>query len=230
MPIGVNVHKYHSGGLNKMTNIHLIFYSFFPIIIAFSLNCYSKPIPSDVGCLFQITQTEPEESYGYINGKGDIVIPLGKYPMCYTDTFCTFAVVLKKGNGFVGIDRNERVLFKVFPYDNGPDYLSDGLMRIVKDGQIGFADSVGNIVIAPQFTAVMPFRNGLAAYCPDCVSNKAGEHSSWIGGKWGFVNKSGHTVIKPNFERIVQPFNTDTAVVIRNGKQIVIDRKGNERK
>ena len=42
--------------------------------------------------------------------------------------------------------------FYVFKYDNGPDYIQEGLFRIMnEDGLVGFADSLGNVVIKPQF-------------------------------------------------------------------------------
>ena len=48
-----------------------------------------------------------QDQYGYKNQKGEIIIPLGKYEICYTDTFKTYAVVLKSHYGFVAIDRQE---------------------------------------------------------------------------------------------------------------------------
>ena len=56
---------------------------------------------------------------GYKDRKGDIVIPPGKYLMCYTDTFSTYAIVLVAHKGFVAIDRQEHELYGVFPFDNG---------------------------------------------------------------------------------------------------------------
>lgn len=40
------------------------------------------------------------------------------------------------------IDHCGKFLFYVFPYDNGPDYPSDGLIRIVDEiGLIGYEDT-----------------------------------------------------------------------------------------
>ena len=50
-------------------------------------------------------------------------------------------------------------LFYVFKYDNGPDYIQEGLFRIMnEDGLVGFADSLGNVVIKPQFKFAYPLR------------------------------------------------------------------------
>src|SRR5690242_11150784 len=78
---------------------------------------------------------------GYKNLHGNIIIPAGKYSHCFTDTFRTYAVVLLPQNGFVAIDRKENMLYSIFRFDNGPDYVEDGLFRIVKDGKIGYADA-----------------------------------------------------------------------------------------
>jgi len=68
--------------------------------------------------------------FAYVNSKNDTIIPYGKYSFCYTDTFRKFAIVVNYQHEIVAIDRQEKVLFKPFVFDNGPDYVSDGLMRI----------------------------------------------------------------------------------------------------
>ena len=108
-------------------------------------------------------------TYGYRNESGKIVIPMGRYPVCYTDTFRDYAIVLKPGIGFVGIDRQERVLYSVFIFDNGPDESSDGLFRVRVAGKMGYADAVtGKIAIKPQFACAWPFEHGVAKVALDC--------------------------------------------------------------
>ena len=62
--------------------------------------------------------------------RGEIIIPLGKYAICFTDTFRTYAIVLKSHKGFVAIDRQENILYEVFPFDNGPDYTSEDFSEL----------------------------------------------------------------------------------------------------
>jgi hypothetical protein len=86
----------------------------------------------------------------------------------FTDTFKKIAIVKKPKLGFVAINRREKVLFEVFTFDNGPDYLSDGLFRIKKNGKIGYADSDFSIKIQPQYGCAFPFENGVAEVSIDC--------------------------------------------------------------
>jgi len=138
------------------------------------------------------------ENCGYANPEGVIVIPPGKYSMCFTDTFRTFAIVTIPKRGFVAIDRKENILFDVFPFDNGPDYPSDGLFRIIANNKIGYADPfTGKIVIAPQFECAWPFENGLARVSIKCTTQSDGEHSTWLSDNWYYIDKKGKKAEKP---------------------------------
>ena len=138
-----------------------------------------------------------KDEYGYKNLHGDTVIQLGKYNICFTDTFKTYAIVLKSHSGFVAIDRQQKVLYKVFPFDNGPDYTSDGLFRILKDNKIGYADSTtGKIIIKPQYDCAFPFDNGIAKVSLNCKTQSDGEHSSWISKDWFYIDKKGRKINK----------------------------------
>ena len=109
--------------------------------------------------------------------KGEIVIPIGKYQRCFTDTFKSYAVVALPKIGMVAIDRHQNILYEVFPFDNGPDNASEGLFRIVANKKIGYADAAtGAVVIRPQFDCAFPFENGSAKVSIDCKAKSDGEH------------------------------------------------------
>lgn len=144
---------------------------------------------------FLVLFTTDTDLYGYRNLKGDTVIQLGKYSICYTDTFRTYAIVHNSQHGFVAIDRQEQILFELFPFDNGPDNTSDGLFRIIKNDKIGYADSVtGKIVILPEYDGAYPFKNGIAKVAIGCKRKQEGEHWGWTGGEWFFINKTGKRI------------------------------------
>ena len=95
-------------------------------------------------------------------------------------------------NKWVLVDQQKKVQYEVFLYDNGPDYPSEGFIRVVKNGKIGFADATTYaIVIPPQYDCAFPFENGKAKVSNTCKTVKEGEHSSWESDAWQFVDKKG---------------------------------------
>ena len=129
-------------------------------------------------------EVDNDYKYGYINSKGEVIVPIGKYSWIYHTEFKTLGFVAKDGNIWA-IDPSGKERFRVFCFDNGPDYLSEGLFRMVDEqSKIGFADSLGHIVITPRFEFVSPFKNGLAAFNAGGKKVQDGEHSFIEGGKW----------------------------------------------
>lgn len=140
-------------------------------------------------------------AYGYADLKGNMVIAKGKYEMCFTEKFKTYAIVAKKDSGLIGIDRQENVLYEVFNYDNGPDEPVNGLFRITVNKKIGYADAAtGKIVIQPQFDCAFPFVNGVATVSTDCKTKAHGEHSEWLSDHWFYINKKGEKVKDPKLK------------------------------
>ena len=89
------------------------------------------------------------------------------------------------------------MLYEVLPFDNGPDYVGEGVFRIIENNKIGFADArTGKIVIPPQFDCAFPFENGTAKVSTDCTSQMNGEHEIWESEKWFYIDKTGKTVNK----------------------------------
>lgn len=129
---------------------------------------------------------------GYHNLRGEMIIPMGKYVMCITDTFRIWAAVAIAHRGFVAIDRDERILYDIFNYDNGPDYIADGLFRILRDGTFGYADGgTGEIVIEPQYECAWPFENGVAKVSLHCTKKPVGEIVLWDSDAWFLIDKHG---------------------------------------
>jgi hypothetical protein len=93
---------------------------------------------------------------------------------------------------WVIMDEKETPLYDVFIYDNGPDYPVEGLIRVVKNGKIGYADATTYaIVIPPQYDCAFPFENGKAKVSNNCKTVKDGEYSIWESDAWQFVDKKG---------------------------------------
>ena len=139
-------------------------------------------------------QGEIGDSSGYMNIAGDTVIPIGKYFYCYTDTLRNFAIVHTRGGKCIAIDRDDQMLFEVYWYDNGPDYVSDGLFRIIEGEKIGYADTDGKVVIVPQYDCAYPYQDGQAKVSKDCTIVPMGEYLTWESENWMYIDLSGKVV------------------------------------
>ncbi len=179
-----------------MKNTSFLFFSpgFFLLLIQL-MGCQSAPQRPDANSAsadYLLLTEDTSGAYGYRNQLGELLIPFGKYAMCLTDTFRTYALVLGE-QGFVVIDRQEQVQYQVFNYDNGPDYPSEGLFRIVQNGKIGYADAgTYAVVIQPQFDCAFPFENGVARVSNNCKTEQTGEYSTWVSDAWKEIDKQGN--------------------------------------
>lgn len=139
-------------------------------------------------------------SYGYRNLQGEIIIPIGKYSHCFTDTLKNFAFVFDEkltNSKVVAIDRNEKILFDAYMFDNGPDWVEDGLFRIIRNGKIGYANRNGVIVVDPKFECADQFENGIARVALNCklIKDESDlEHSKMESEAWFYIDKKGNKV------------------------------------
>lgn len=116
----------------------------------------------------------------------------GTFDSMPVEQWMTLRVMFKKTD----YDDRLNTKYPAFQYDNGDDYVRDGLYRIVDErGRIGYADEKGNTVITPRFSFGFPFENGKAKVT-DCgqmkeVEGSRGEYHYWESGDWYFIDKSG---------------------------------------
>jgi hypothetical protein len=175
----------------------------FVIILMFvSFSAFVEPVGIQSDTYWLLYNDDSLQTYGYKNSKGEIMIAPGKYSLCYTDTFRYYACVIKPGIGLVAIDKKENVLYKVYVFDNGPDYPSEGLFRIWKNGKMGYADErTGKIILYPQFTCGFPFENGCAKVsltaCESVPVDKFGEFHRWETEEWFYIDHTGKKVDPP---------------------------------
>lgn len=89
--------------------------------------------------------------------------------------------------------------YSVFQYDNGDDYIQDGLRRIVDDrGFIGYADENGIVIIEPRFAFGFPFKNGKAKVTDKGemkeVPGSGGEYHYWDSDEWYYIDTKGNKI------------------------------------
>ena len=139
-------------------------------------------------------------------------------------------VILSISLTFVTFVSNAQT-YGIFQYDNGDDYVCEGLRRIVDDnGKIGYADSKGKVIMAPRFAFAFPFENGVAKVTDDGYSVSEGEHCRWISPEWYFIDHGGNAVrrerryaqIEQRLETYIKAQNARIGVaVIINGTDTV---------
>lgn len=86
-----------------------------------------------------------------------------------------------------------------YMYDNGPDFVVEGMYRIIdEEGKMGFANVKGQVVIKPQFAFVFPFKNGVAKATFEGISREVkgsrGEYHYWDSPSWFYIDQKGNIV------------------------------------
>lgn len=169
-----------------------LFLTLFSISFLFNTVYSQNAVNVDPLIVFRNEQTN---TCGYKNLKGELVIP-NKYTFCYTDTLHNYAAVLDSVVGWIAIDKNDFQLYQIFMYDNGPDYPSEGLFRIVIDELIGYADAeTGKVVIAPQYRCAYPFENGTAKVAVNCRKIQDEDYYKWESQYWYHINTNGKRIV-----------------------------------
>lgn len=169
------------------------------LIIGYS-SC-STPVLMRYDAILTAHTTEPYLEVGvpvcYLNERSDTIVPYSKYRYCQSDTIKDIGFVYEnspRDARIVCINDAGKELFYVFKYDNGPDYIQEGLFRIMDgNGLIGFADTLGHMVIQPQYKCAYPFENGKAKVTlkgeEKPVPGSKGEKHYWDSDDWFYIDK-----------------------------------------
>lgn len=192
----------------------------FPILLLLFASFACKQKTADYLIAFTDSNTQLA---GFKNTDGKIVIP-AKYFLTTTDTLHVMAFVVSAESEWIAIDRNENILLKPFIFDNGPDYVREGLFRFVDNGKMGFANLNAEKVIPAQFDFVTPFENGIAEYTLGGHKEYdiSGEHWFWVGGyENGYVNKTGQ-----RFKQVDEPENGIRNALTTDNKQVKLNNNG----
>jgi hypothetical protein len=135
-------------------------------------------------------------SCAFISSLGDTVIPFGRFQVFETDTLVTFTFVNDYKNGVVGINRKGEILFDAFIYgDFQLDTYSEGMIRVMQNEKIGYADKTGKIIIKPKYKYAFPFIHGKAKVTYDCdVSMDDLGHSTVKSNTWFYIDRNGYKI------------------------------------
>ncbi|MBN2442525.1 MAG: WG repeat-containing protein [Spirochaetales bacterium] len=154
-----------------------------------------------------LTVFKDDNWYGLINNMGEIIVE-PQYQYIYT--ISDGVSIVKKEGRYFFLDHKtgKRLGDSIFEEYY---YSSSGFHRVLMDGKYGFVNSLGKIIIEPQYKNINDFSQGLAAVK--------------IGNKWGFIDLTGYLVIKPQFDE-VDSFYEDISRVKIGNKTGYINRKG----
>ncbi len=182
---------------------------------------------AQTGKKYEAVDISNDEFYHYaiVNQNGDTIKKLDaeKYIVTLQPNFDNFLIIAIKGReGWSAINLQEEYLFQVYnrlPTEPLPDYLVEDRIRIVgENGLIGFANSLGEIVIEPKFISVTEFNKGHAIFGSDCEkvhNGQEGEHSGYVQKckKTGYINKRGEilAVESISFEEMKNKINWESS-------------------
>lgn len=165
-----------------------------------------NPLPlgfQEAGCLrgwkgeklFAEKGAEFMEPVAFLNEKGDTIVQKGRYSYIGYDSIAPIGLVAESHHGIVALNTHGEKLFEVMQIDNlQPDIVSDGRFRIIGDnGLTGYADTLGNIVVQPQYQCAMPFDGGRAKVAiHGWRSGENDEHWMWMSDEWFYIDTNGH--------------------------------------
>ncbi|HKW18790.1 MAG TPA: WG repeat-containing protein [Terriglobales bacterium] len=192
-------------------------------------------------------QTSPDKAlqparkngkWGFVSAKGVFVIPPKYYAVQPFKEGLALVVTSKPWQPFGNeygefrlaqvtyIDTSGREIHSPISVRRAASF-SDGRALVVPDSVMrmrggcakgGYLSADGSWAIKPQFDDLRDFSEGLAAVN---IGAKCG-----MGGKWGYIEKSGRSVIPVRF-RSAEPFRNGRACVLERSDWEAIDEHGN---
>ena len=192
-------------------------------------------------------RSDEENKWGYIDKKGNVVIPLSfREADDFSDGFAKVKVWNGKDFKYGYIDKSGNVVIPA-KYDFMSEDFSEGMAKVEIDDKYGFIDKSGNLIVPTKYKNSFPdgFTEGLAAVekgkkygfidkngveIIPLKYRQAGEFSEGLAyvaleDKWGFIDKTGTEVI-PIIYQVCWSFKNGLATVKLNDKWGCIDKTG----
>jgi WG containing repeat len=166
---------------------------------------FDKPISDTIST--EILKAVTDEEYlqygvrvAFIDENNDTIIPFGKYAYYGTDSLEFYANVIEHPNDStygrqIAIDRNQNVLFDLVMFDNGPEPFNENLMRVLRNGKMGYANKFGQIIIPCVYDYAKWFENGKAEVTYNAKEYfDLDDHKRVESDEWFVIDKKGNKI------------------------------------
>lgn len=132
--------------------------------------------------------------YGYKDARGNVVV---KPRFAFAQPFGALGVAEAVQDKSFGYFNCKGTFFEVVNIDTAPDRFREGLVRIRANDRIGYANLLGETVIAPRFEDAEGFCRGVARIGERCTAKKEGEYTMVNCRKTRYIDTAGAFVAKP---------------------------------
>jgi len=173
----------------------------------------SQPALDSTGDSEILVPVEQEGAWGYITGDGRLALE-PRYERAYR--FVNDRALVRQDGRYGFIDPNGTVVIPTTFAGAGP--FSDGIAPVRPDSLWGFIDRTGTMVVAPRFRlppsptadlsshdslTLSPADSSAPALVPSRSVSYFSDNRARIrhNGRWGYVDRTGTTVIPPRFAR-----------------------------
>lgn len=152
------------------------------------------------------------EREGVADQKGNFILNPDEFKSCRVVDSVP-VIVVKDQSGKCGIRRYNGSVVTSCNFDN-ICFESNGIARVWKNNIYGLLNSEGEWVIPAEYEGIEDISEGYIGAQKD--------------EKWGFLNDKNEWVIAPAYERIHRNFQNGYAIVVNDGKYILINKEGKE--
>jgi len=128
---------------------------------------------------------------------GQLFVSESYLPLFFSSNHNRLEARMLSGRGWVYFNRHGRVVVEnVAPFDNGASDFHHGLVRVVRAGKWGLANSRGSIVVSLKYDGMLEFDGSMNRWkaCVGCRVVSGGEHSWFEGGDWYLLDRQGTVV------------------------------------
>ena len=172
----------------------------------------------------EIIPFETKKGWGYKQNGKIIIEPQFGIVGEFTD--CGIAAVGSKEGNFYIDKTGKKLDVPILIIDNFIDDFQEGYARFNENEKIGFINECGEITIDAKFESVTAFKNGMAIVRKGFEIIENGPYKTEKGGKYGAIDIKGNIIIPYKFDFISNFSKKKTANARIDGKDILINVKG----